>query len=1596
MGMVIAKRRLFTFLLMGVISLSGFLQAAPQLKLLHSHEREIRFELTIDSAQVGVVSHGYGEVIEIPGFVQMGDEGEVPVPVKTVTVALPPGTVPTLRYAFHQPARYPVRRIMYIPRLDRLTGTWQPAGPSAPRNHQPTVTLLETGYIREQYVAVLQIRPATFDTAARAYTLYRYVDVSVELQPLPGKLLSAVPMPVSEPRDTLIWQGILNRKSAQRWKGKPAATGAAKRADVRVQTEKQARVIVEENGWYRVSGSMLMQADVDFRGRPTRGMRVLYKNQEIPCMILNDRDGVWDEEDIIVFYGEIPHGPKTYRSQYTDENVYQIAWAETPGMRLVEADGGVYVKNALEPTHFLYTQRFEEDYYWDRLLLVEDEEADHWFWKQIRGRSQEEVSFELSQIPDGDTAYVTLAFMGNSHPDNYNPDHSVAVFLNEGTVGAWTWDGQTPFLVRNHPIPAGLLKKGTNILTLKENFDSDAADLDQFYFNWFVLSFPKRFQAQDNFIRFTAPAGFQPVTFQIQGFTSDALFILDSSGRRFVNYELVRQPDRSFTLRFQDRMPNSSIEYVVLTADHFKEPVRVEADFPANLRSTDQGADMIVIAPQAFIDGVVPLVEHRRRQGLRTVLVDIQDIYDEFSGGVFTPKAIRDFLTYAYEHWQPPRVKYVLLVGDAHFGVNKKAGKKWGKTWIPSYYAYTYSWGITSSDNYFALVSGDDIIPDLDIGRLPCNNAEELNLIVEKIISFETDPVLDEWRTRILLSAGNLDFFVQTNEFLKAHIIPKAYRVPRLDTDAKSKYYGSTEELVDFFHQGSVVMSFVGHGGGGVFFDSQLFLLEDVKLLRNAGKWPILLAWSCFIGYFDDASRPSLGEELLRGTPHGTLANFGSAGRAWLYGDFFFQIALFRLLFQPEVQTLGELATLSKIMLFSQYGGYGDLVINYNLLGDPAMRLGLVRNKMELEVENPSLVPGEPLRINVRSPADLNGTVLVEAYTGDDSLLARNETRLSKGSSQIALSIPAGVSGSGFIRSYGRAESTEYLGKADFSVDLPVFGTLRTQPEEPEHLQPHTVFASVTPRSNSTIDTLEFWWNANSDSLANRTLMQRADNGEYRTVKPVTGTGGGFIFYRFRLVEKRGGRRETFLSEIRNYRIRLPAELAFATTNVAITGRDSAKVQVWLQNRGETSAEQIEVHLYAGSGSDRRLLSRKMLLELPPGQKVLQELDWPAPAPGLQQLTIAIDPENRILESTDANNQIEPKLLVATVDQGTGEAFLMSPDSSLAVRIQPGTLFNHTALKFRPILPAEAEAPNPVGNGELLPFRNRLRVFYRINSTADTLQLRQPATVRLYFDRQNEAVQTALKEGSLRALFWDLRLQRFTAVYQKVYAEKGYVEAALPGAGLIGLVRLVDTQPPIIEIKVSGQIFAEGDYISATPQFSILLADNYGLDLSERSVQIGLDDRKIPPQEYHLVQEKDDQPRAYIIYTPTLTPGPHSLRAVVTDIHGNRSEKVLNFKVSDEFQLISLANHPNPFQSETIIAFRLSREASEVNLKIYSVSGRVIRQWQYFNIAGYHEEVWDGRDELGEDVPNGVYYLKFTALQGEQRIERIEKIARLR
>ena len=88
-------------------------------------------------------------------------------------------------------------------------------------------------------------------------------------------------------------------------------------------------------------------------------------------------------------------------------------------------------------------------------------------------------------------------------------------------------------------------------------------------------------------------------------------------------------------------------------------------------------------------------------------------------------------------------------------------------------------------------------------------------------------------------------------------------------------------------------------------------------------------------------------------------------------------------------------------------------------------------------------------------------------------------------------------------------------------------------------------------------------------------------------------------------------------------------------------------------------------------------------------------------------------------------------------------------------------------------------------------------------------------------------------------------------------------------------------------------------------------------------------------------------------------------------------ENKSNIKIPEKFTLFQ--NYPNPFNPETIIKYGLP-QASEVKIAIYNVLGQKVRTMDVGEKeAGYHQIIWDSKDDYGIKAATGVYIYRIEA-----------------
>jgi flagellar hook assembly protein FlgD len=93
-------------------------------------------------------------------------------------------------------------------------------------------------------------------------------------------------------------------------------------------------------------------------------------------------------------------------------------------------------------------------------------------------------------------------------------------------------------------------------------------------------------------------------------------------------------------------------------------------------------------------------------------------------------------------------------------------------------------------------------------------------------------------------------------------------------------------------------------------------------------------------------------------------------------------------------------------------------------------------------------------------------------------------------------------------------------------------------------------------------------------------------------------------------------------------------------------------------------------------------------------------------------------------------------------------------------------------------------------------------------------------------------------------------------------------------------------------------------------------------------------------------------------------------------------------------------NYPNPFAHGTTFTFQQNQSSPiDVEIKIYTLAGRIVRVLRSSSVMDTFVRIeWDGRDEDGDILANGVYLYRVVAhtVDGEKSTQAIGKLSVLR
>jgi len=1437
----------------------------------------------------------------------------------------------------------------------------------------------------------------------------------------------------------------------------------------------ELQFIIDEEGIYKISYEYIMEnlAELGFPDDfemafnwdeiDPQNLELTCMGNQIPIHFVGAGDGSFDPGDYFEFYGDRHYGENSYYDDFTSESSYFLTLLDHRGSRMAVENGGLGVINSnlyTIPESFQQTIHFEEQNTKDHLGAQYGYNShdfyreDIWFWDRLYAPSLEIYPFEL-QYPDQRpskrfTAQACL-FSITFNENNYNQiNHSALTNINSSLIDQHEWNGQAEQMFSNsdNPLPNSFLYHGANNLYISLP-GIPGIENQQVLLDYFDVTYWQLYKTDTDKMKFTEPQD-KPLglfQFELDNFSNDQISVykLGTSYIENIHVEsFLGNGNPPFKISFQDSLLNHNTEYYAVTEEMKKQPVKILPNIPSNLKSQMNLANYIVITLSDFRENV-NLLQFKQKweeEGKIVRIVYLQDIFDEFNFGIRSAQSIKDFIQYAYNNWSGSGVSHVLFLGD---GITDERDDSPNRNYnlIPFKNVWVQKWGAIASDNWIGCIVGDDLVPDVAIGRINIWDESQIEDVVNKTIQYIDQPNFEDlWHSHVTLAAGGNQGegsqFAEQSEIVRSTWIPDEFNVSRVycnPGNLPNTYAGNTTSLIDNINDGTLYLQFMGHGGGHVWADYNLLNLSDISIFNN-DNLPFVASFSCYGSAFGTPQISCLGEALILQPNYGAIGHIGFTGYGYVNGDLVLSRNLTEAIFDKQVPSIGESVSFAKAKFFASYGFSSvGVALTHGAahLGDPMIQFILPYDQKQIDLDKYNLVEGDTLVISSDVGSLItNGKFVV--FDENDSQLDLSQYypfEMPVINNTLTVSdfiVPENSNAiySQYVKLFAYGEEGEVTGITSYTVGQSAMVNLEIIPDPPEDGDPINVRADFFDEDG--LEEIYFVLESNSSMIE----MVNVENSTYELLNMLPGySAGDNIYFYFKIFDTLGD------STITNMETIVVAGPDLVMEHFELTEYENEPAaKILLRNSGSAEAGSCNIKLYDEIDVPV-LLTTKQIAVLDVLENRWEYVPIPLINGEAKFKVIVNENEESFSEINIGNNMILSDTLNINMFEvgNTGSTISASSlDENLLCEF-PDDFLTDPAIFYINSINTEDPIDQPDIN-EILPENQTDSFCYEIGTLdesclADSLgHFQNNKTINLTFSYNptDSLTQVMETEGNFNIYRWESEFNKWIRYGGLIDSETNSVTYYVNRTGIYTILQNKDVQDPFIEANVEGQEytqmlesdpgqdFTRGGYISKDGIISFILMDSNGIDIFENPITLYLSDgstvTEIESSEYALTVTPGNINQIPLKYQlNNLEQGTYHITLECHDVNGNDEDLEIEFKVRDKFEILNIANYPNPVKTVTVnqnnsgrtrFTYVLTDNADKVNIKVYTVSGRLIKTFKNLPTSvGYHEYPrtdlgWDCRDKEGYFLANGVYFYRITATKGNKKIEKTEKMAILK
>jgi len=686
---------------------------------------------------------------------------------------------------------------------------------------------------------------------------------------------------------------------------------------------------------------------------------VNYGFSENPLQLVGMDDGSIDNEDYILFFAygspEWNDDSQTTVNLYHDQAHYIISYGGEHGLRVNVQSSLAVVDNPETSTSVnLYIEE-------DAVNIMQM--GRKWFGDRFLHNSTKNYPFQLINRKTATTVDVKLAAAASaSKGSRFNlsvENNSVSLNLAAAQTLKKAAEGTATLSVN----------PSSNETDVVLHYDASGLSSAVGYLDYIRVSYDRILSGDRGQFGFTTNS-----TSVFQSSDVDAIWellpnntieVYQPNNNREVYFKSIGHADRYHLYSANDVYSPKRSEYGdTFTSPQLRERLANEAEY-------------IIITHDDFVEEANRLATHHRTYtGLKSTVLTLSEIYDDFSVGNKDIMAIRNAIRYAYfNNSDDNKPKYVCLFGDTSYDYKNRVLNN--NMIVPTYHALN-SFHLANSymsDDFYAIMDfneGDlgfyDRM-DLAVGRILFDTKEGALAMVNKSIDYSlangdwqntftilSDDPDEDWENIIQERLDELGEEVVANRpFLNLQKV-HSDSFEQVVSASGDRYPGVNQALENQFIQGTLAINYFGHGGESGLASEKIFDKELADRLYNPGRFPLFITSTCEFSRFDNPDVYTAGEASFANPAGGVIGLLSTTRQIYVGNGITYNKTIAKHLFAyglDDYPTISEALRLSKNDFF---GTYQKRIIF--LIGDPALKLAIPQGRVDLTHLNGNEIKG--------------------------------------------------------------------------------------------------------------------------------------------------------------------------------------------------------------------------------------------------------------------------------------------------------------------------------------------------------------------------------------------------------------------------------------------------------------------------------------------------------------------------------------------------------------------------------------------------------------------------------------------------------------